>query len=236
MKIFLPSVLALWPGFPSKRGGHLLAVVSAGSALVLVCIATGVAQDFKIGFVGLEKFAIKSVKAQALQKKLTDLLNAARTQSPLGRKKQELAALQEKLQKLSPMLREETRYQWTEEIGIKEEEINKLAEKESWTRASSEVPDAGKILHRDLVKIIARIQRQKGLVIVFDKTAVLSADYALDITDEVAEAYDAEPDLKARAPATAPKPKAPAAAPISPDAVATWTETPLPLPRGLWLV
>ena len=48
------------------------------------------------------------------------------------------------------------------------------------------------IFQRDLTKIIARIRAQKGLKLVFNQAALLSADDALDITDEVAKAYDAE--------------------------------------------
>ena len=63
---------------------------------------------------------------------------------------------------------------------------------------------------RDLTKIIARIRAQKGLMMVFNQAALLSADDALDITEDVAKAYDAE----AAAPAAAPAPKkAPAAGP-----------------------
>ena len=68
---------------------HLLAFVCAVSALVLVCVVTGQAQDLKVAFVDLQKFASKSVKAQTMQKKLMDLMNTKRT--ALENKKKELA-------------------------------------------------------------------------------------------------------------------------------------------------
>jgi Skp family chaperone for outer membrane proteins len=209
MKTFLPAK-------------HLWAAVCAVSAMVPLCASTGLAQDLKVGFVDMHKFATKSVKAQAMQKKLLDLMNTKGT--ALENKRQEIAALEKRFQKVDPMLEKETRYQLVEEIRIKEMDISKLVELESRTRAwdpprterippedlvksafSRNVLDTGWSLQCDIVKIIARIRSQKGLVMVFDKTGVLSADDALDITDEVAEAYDAEP-AKSGAPAAAPAP------------------------------
>ncbi len=194
---------------------HVLACVCAVSALVFVCVVTGQAQDLKVGFVDLQKFASKSVKAQTMQKKLMDLMNTKRT--ALENKKKELADLQEQLQKQGPMLKEDTRNQKIKEIGIKEMEF-KLAEKEAQNSLQNEERDTMEVFQRDLVKIIAGIRAKKGLVMVFNQAALLSADDALDITDEVAKAYDAE----AAAPAAAPKPKAaaPAPAPAAPKKAA----------------
>jgi outer membrane protein len=187
---------------------HLLSFVCAVSALVLVCVVTGQAQDLKVAFVDLQKFASKSVKAQTMQKKLMDLMNTKRT--ALENKKKELQELQEKLQKQGPMLKEDTRHQMIKEIGIKEMEF-KLAEKEAQNSLQNEEREMMEIFQRDLTKIIARIRAQKGLIMVFNQAALLSADDALDITEDVAKAYDAEAAAPAAAPA--PKPKAPAAGP-----------------------
>ena len=185
---------------------HLLAFVCAVSALVLVCVVTGQAQDLKVAFVDLQKFASTSVKAQTMQKKLMDLMNTKRT--ALENKKKELQELQEKLQKQGPMLKEDTRNQMIKEIGIKEMEF-KLAEKEAQNSLQNEEREMMEVFQRDLTKIIAQIRAQKGYTMVFNQAALLSADDALDITADVAKAYDAA----AAAPAAAPKPKAPAAGP-----------------------
>jgi outer membrane protein len=197
---------------------HYLAFVCAVSALVFVCVATGQAQDLKVAFVDLQKFASKSVKAQTMQKKLMDLMNTKRT--ALENKKKELGELQEQLQKQGPMLKEDTRNQKIKEIGIKEMEF-KLAEKEAQNSLQNEEREAMEIFQRDLTKIIARIRAQKGLTMIFNQAALLSADDSLDITDEVAKAYDAEA-TGATAPAASPKPKAaaPAPAPAAPKKAA----------------
>jgi outer membrane protein len=166
----------------------------------------GEAQDMKVGFVDLQKFAEKSLKAQTMQKKLMDLMNTKR--QALENKKRELTDLQEQLQKQGPMLKEDTRNQKIKEIGIKEMEF-KLAEKEAQSALQNEERDAMQIFQRDLTKIISRIRTQKGLTLVFNQAALLSADDSLDLTEEVAKAYDASTSAEG-APAPAPK-KAPGA-------------------------
>ncbi len=191
---------------------HLLAFVCVISVLAFVGVGMGAAQDLKVGFVDLQKFASKSVKAQAMQKKLMDLMNTKR--QALENKKKELLELQEKFQKQGPMLKEETRNQMMKDIGIKEMEF-KLAEKEAQNSLQNEEREAMESFQRELVKIIAQIRTKKGLTMIFNQAALLSADDALDITDEVAKAYDAA-TAPAAAPAAAPKAKAPAAAAPAP--------------------
>jgi outer membrane protein len=176
------------------------------SVLVFVGVGTAVSADLKVGFVDLQKFASMSTKARAMQKRLMDLMNSKR--KSLEDKKKELEDLVEKLKKQGPMLKEDTRTQMQKDIGIKEMEL-KLAEKEAQNTLQNEEQEAMKIFQRDLVNIIAKIRAQKGLTMIFNQAALLSADDALDITADVAKAYDAT----AAAPAAAPKPKAPAAAP-----------------------
>jgi Skp family chaperone for outer membrane proteins len=192
---------------------QLLAVVCAVSGLVFVWTGIGQTQEFKVAFVDLQKFGTKSVKAKAMEKKFMDLVKAK--QRALEDKKKELTNLQEQLQKQGPMLQEAVRNQKIKEVGIKEMEL-KLAQKEAENSVKNEQRDMMAHFQRDLTKIIGRIRAQKGLKLVFNQTALLSADDSLDLTDEVAKAYDAEATTS-RPPAAArpvrPRTRVPAAGP-----------------------
>jgi outer membrane protein len=185
---------------------HLLVFVCVLSALFFVGVAVGTAQDLKVGFVDLQKFASMSTKAKAMQTKLMNLMNTKK--QALENKKKELQDLQEQLQKQGPMLKEDTRNQKIKDIGIKEMEM-KLAEKEAQNSLQNEEREQMEIFQRGLIKVIGRIRAQKGLTMILNQAALLSADDRLDLTEEVAKAYDAE----AAPPAAAPKAKAPAPAP-----------------------
>jgi len=173
------------------------------------------AQDFKVAFVDFQKFVTKSHKAQEQQKKLVEMVNVKRT--ALENKKKELDRLQEEFQKQGPMLKEDTRTGKIKEMGIKEMEL-KLAEKEAENAVRNEQREAEEIFRRDISKVISTIRTEKKLTLVFNSAALLAADDALDITDEVAQRYDAEVGgAKAAAPAPV---KKPAPAPAKPKAPA----------------
>jgi outer membrane protein len=196
---------------------HLLAFVCAVFALVFLGVVASPAQDLKLGFVDLQKFASKSAKAQATQKRLMELMNTKR--QALEAKKKEIDDLVEKLNKQGPMLKEDTRAQMQKDANIKKMELD-LAQKEAEKSLQNEERETMESFQRDLVKVIARIRTQKGLTMIFNQAALLSADDHLDITDEVAKAYDAEAGAGAPPAAAAPKKAAPPAAAPAPKKAA----------------
>ena len=138
----------------------------------------------------------------------------------LEKKKNELVNLQEQLQKQGPMLKEETRNDKIKELGVKEMEL-KLAQKAAESDLQNEFRAAQELMMRDINKIISEVRAQKNLTMVLNSMAILSADDAADITDEIIRLYDGgaggkpaaeKPKQPAPAQPAAPaKPKAPAA-------------------------
>ncbi|MGD9818810.1 MAG: OmpH family outer membrane protein [Desulfomonilaceae bacterium] len=191
----------------------LLGFVLALFTAVVLCSTVAQAESLSVAFVDFQKLEAKSKKAQDLQKKLTDMSNVKR--NDLEKKKNELVNLQEQLQKQGPMLKEETRNDKIKEIGVKEMEL-KLAQKAAETDLQNEFRAAQELMMRDINKIISEIRVQKKLSMVLNSMAILSADDAFDITDEVISLYDGTPSGKPAAekpkpPAAPAKPKAPAA-------------------------
>ena len=113
------------------------------------------------------------------------------------------------------MLKPETRDQKMKEIGIKEMEL-KMEEKNAQSDLQNEQREAQEVIQRDLRKIIGQIRGQKKLTLVFNADALLSADDALDITEDVVKQYDSEAGkAPAAKPAAAPKPAGPTTAPAA---------------------
>ena len=197
--------------YPMSR--TLAFALSAFFTIFLVCSAAVQAENLNIAFVDFQKLEAKSKKAQDLQKKLTDMSNVKRTE--LEKKKNELVNLQEQLQKQGPMLKEETRNDKIKELGVKEMEL-KLAQKAAETDLQNEFRAAQELMMRDINKIISELRTHKKLSIILNSMAILSADDAMDITDEVIKLYDgataSKPAAERSKPAAPPaKPKAPAA-------------------------
>jgi outer membrane protein len=186
-------------------------VCIAIAALVIMCFDICGAQGLTVGFVDFQKFAAKSRRAQEQQQSFAQMVAEKRTS--LENKKKELDNLNEQLQKQGPMLKEETRNAKIKELGIKEMEL-KLAEKEAQNLLQNEQREAQEVFRKDITKIIAKLRADKKYTMIFDSVAMISADDALDLTDEVVKLYDAESgDAKSGA---KPKPAAPAAKPLAP--------------------
>jgi len=189
------------------KKAFLALIVGVAALLVVTSFHDTDAQGVKFAFVDFQKFAAKSKRAQNQQQKFAQMVDAKRV--ALENKKKEMDALNEQLQKQGPMLKEETRNEMIKQLGIKEMEL-KLAEKEAQNALQNEQREQQEIFRRDITKIINQLRTQKNYTLIFDSAALLSADDALDITDEVVQLYDAsEDDSKA----AKPKPAAPSAAP-----------------------
>lgn len=189
-------------------------ILISGVAIATLLMFAGacLAQELKVGFVDLMKFATKSTKAQEQQKRFAKLVDQKR--QALANKKKELVDLQEQLQKQGPMLKEETRNAKIKELGIKEMEL-KLAEQEAQNSLQNEQREAQEIFRKDISKIIAQVRKQKNLTLILNGEALLSADDALDVTEDVIKLYDAASQSGAK-PAPKPRRGGPAAAPTKP--------------------
>jgi Skp family chaperone for outer membrane proteins len=163
------------------------------------------APGFKIAYVNLPKFAEKSNRHKAVEKKLRDFM--AQKQTEFEKKKENLLSLQEELKKQGPMLKEDTQNAKIKEIGIKEMEL-KLFEKQAQTQIQNEQREIMEVFRRDITKIIADIRKEKNYTLIFTSDALLGADESMDITDEVVRIYDAQ--APAAAAGAKPEPKAPA--------------------------
>ncbi|MCA1960761.1 MAG: OmpH family outer membrane protein [Desulfomonile sp.] len=179
-------------------------------ALAVACVFAGSAwaQTFKFAYVDFQKFAADSKRHQQEQKKLADLVQMK--QNDLEKKKEELIKLQEDLQKQGPLLSEDSRNAKLKDIGIKEMEF-KLQEQQAKNLVQNAQREAMEILRRDMKEIMDKIRADQKYTFIFDAAALVSADKAMDITDQVVSAYDsAKPSAKPAASTPAPaKPKAP---------------------------
>jgi len=194
--------------------------VVIGALLAAAFGFAGVAQaqqapGFKIAYVSLPKFAEKSNRHKAVEKRLRDQM--AKLQAEFEKKKEELNSLQEELKKQGPMLKEDTLNAKIKEIGLKKMELE-LFEKQAQTQIQNEQREMMEIFRRDNTKIIADIRKEKNYTLIFTSEALLGADESMDITDEVIRIYDAQ--APAPAAGARPEPKAPAGPkpPVQPPA------------------
>jgi Skp family chaperone for outer membrane proteins len=190
---------------------NLVIIVAAAFVAAVLCVSASNAQEAKFGFVDMQKFTQESNKFKGQQKKLMDLFTMKK--SALEAKAQELQKLKDDVQKQAAMLDEKARNDKIKEITMKETEF-KLAEQEAKSLLQNEEQILMQGLQEDMKKVIQKIRQDKRLALVFNSAALLSADDALDITGEVAKAYDSDASIPGKGGAAANgKPAAPKAAP-----------------------
>ncbi len=189
----------------------LLSLVVAACLVVISWSAAGAEGTPKFAFFAMSNFMQHSAKAKEQQKKVVNLMEQKRT--ALENKKKELITKGEELQKQGAMLKEEKRNEMI--IDIKKKEIEyQMAEQEAKQALQNEEREFMEMMQRDITRVIKKIREQKNIDFVFTSEALISANDAMDISDEVVKLYDADgevgkPVARPR-PAAAPRPKAPA--------------------------
>jgi Skp family chaperone for outer membrane proteins len=172
-------------------GSILAAAFAAAFAVAFLCVSVSSAQEAKFGFVDMQEFTQKSTKFQGQQQKLMNLFNMKK--SALEAKAKELQTLKDSAQ----MLNDAARNEKIKEMTMKETEL-KFAEQEAKTLLQNEEQGMMQALQTDMKKIIAKVRQERKLVLVFNSAALLSADDALDLTKEVASAYDADASVPSK--------------------------------------
>ena len=185
-------------------------LLTFGAALLLgiAWAGFGYAQESKFAFFDMQAFLGGSTKAKAQQHKVQEVLEVKK--ASLEAKGKELMKLAEQLQKPNPIENETSRS--AKEVEYQKLEVEyKAAQKDAQTWLQSEGRQFEQDLQANISRIVGAIRVQKKLTFIFSNAALISADDAFNITDEVIKAYDADAEVGKHV--TKPKPPAGAAAP-----------------------
>lgn len=151
----------------------------------------------KIALVFPQKIAENSVKGKDILAKLSALQDT---------KAKKYEALQKELDTLrkdamNPALTQDARDKKTLEANAKETELKRFAEDAQRELASLRDNELG-AMQRELIPLIEKIAKDEGYSLVIDSSTIglAYADPALDITDKIIKAYDAQ-NAKPAAPA-----------------------------------
>lgn len=187
-------------------GKKLIAFV--GAVFVTSAFAVAEAQDGKFAFFNLMKLQEKSVKAKEYGKKFQDSYEVKK--ASLERKQKAYVDLKDSVQRSGSMLNESARNDKIKELTNMEIDL-KIEEQKAKESLEHERQEMMQLVQADISKIVKKIREERGFSFVFDAQSLMSANEALDITDEVIKAFDA-----GAAPAATAKPKPAATAPVKP--------------------
>jgi outer membrane protein len=155
----------------------------------LLALATFVFSEVKIGIINPQAVLQNSVKGKEVIERLRSL-NMTKQKKYEGMQK-EIDGLEKEV--LSPALNQESRDRKNMDLQSKRTEIKRFAEdaqKDSMAMQQKEFEN----LQRDLMPIIEKIAKSEGFSLVLDlnTAGVTYFEPAIDITDQVIKAYDAQ--------------------------------------------
>ena len=143
----------------------------------------------KIAIVDMAKFQQKSVAFQKIRNELKAKLESL--QKKLDKEKESLLKLEEELKKQSMMLSLDAKESKQKELEKKRRYYKYLYDEFSLEMKGAE-GEATNMVTREINKVVGKIGDEKGYTIIFEKNmpGLVYFDDAIEITDEVIDAYD----------------------------------------------
>jgi outer membrane protein len=172
----------------NMRGKRLAVVIGV---IVLGWLGSVLAADLKIGYVDIQK-AVNDCNAGKEAKKVITK-EVEKFQRLIADKQRELQTMKESLEKQAPMLTPDAR-------ATREKDYqNKLREFQRWGEdTQNEINQKRTEMERNIStgfqKVIQKVGADEGYTLILEKneSIVLFVSKALDITDRVIKAYDAQ--------------------------------------------
>jgi outer membrane protein len=149
------------------------------------------AADLKIAYVDLNKALNESNRGKAAVKMLEDMVKEK--QSAIIQKEKELKSLDEEIAKQSSILNPDAMKEKQSKREILMRDYQRMV-KDSQDEVQQKRSDFMEAIVKDLRKTVARVGKEKGYTIIFEKVAsgILYIPDELDITDALIEQFNKE--------------------------------------------
>jgi len=164
-------------------------VVVCSLLMVLLAGAVVAAEEYKIGYVDLQRALNESSAGKQAKEKFT--AEVKRAESDILRRKEEVERLGASLEKQSSMLKDEARVDKEKQfIQMQKDYERKVKD----TKDELQIKDAQltKGILEDLVTIIKNYGKENKYTIIFEKseTVLLYATESIELTDKIISLYD----------------------------------------------
>ena len=142
-----------------------------------------------IGFVDMQEVLNKSQKGTAVRAKL-DQERAAR-QKDLDAKQQEVMKLQAEFEKQAPLLSDQAKREKSEAIQRKTRDAMRVAD-DANRDFEKRVHEAEMDITREILGVVQEYGKDQGFTMILERSMLVYAAQAVDITNEVIKRYDAK--------------------------------------------
>ena len=164
-------------------------IVAASAALVLVAMFCGVssAAEIKLGYINLRKVQADSKAGKEALKTLENLVKDKQTQ--IEQRKNELQKMQEELDKQSAVISADERRRRQDKIQRAYKDYQRFGSDSEDELSKKKEEMAGRMFD-EVAAVIEKYGKEEGYTLILDRSVVLYAPEAVDITDKIIKAYD----------------------------------------------
>jgi len=142
----------------------------------------------KIGVIDTQKILRESKAAKAAQSVFMKELEAKR--AVYQAKEKEIKSLDDELKNQNIKLSAEIRKEKTEKLAQEVKEIKRLGTDMEEELKKKEVELTRKLLS-EVAQIVRTFSKKERYTVIFEKSSVIAADDAIDVTDRIIKLYDA---------------------------------------------
>ncbi len=164
-------------------------IVAATAALVLAAMFCSVssAAEIKLGYINLRKVQADSKAGKDALKTLENLVKDKQTQ--IEQRKNEMQKMQEELDKQSAVISADERRRRQDKIQRAYKDYQRFGS-DSEDELSKKKEEMANRMFDEVAAVIEKFGKEEGYTLILDRSVVLYAPEAVDITDKIIKAYD----------------------------------------------
>ncbi len=166
---------------------RLAAVISVVSMLAIGMCTASYAAEIKIGYVDFSKIQQESKAGKDAIKTIEKMFKDKQTQ--LDQRQNELEKMMQELDKQSAVLSPEVRKQKEDKLQREYKELQRF-KSDSEEELNKKKAELAKSMYEDVAGIINKFGKEEGYTLILERSVVLYAPEAVDVTDKIIKAFD----------------------------------------------
>lgn len=167
---------------------RVFGLAAAVMGVLLVMSTMAFAADIKIGYVDFNKVQVESKAGKNAVKTIETMFNDKQAQ--LDKRQKELEKLMDELDKQAPMLSADVKKQKEDKLQKDYKDLQRF-KADSEEELNKKKTDIAQTMLQEVSGIIKKYGNEEGYTLILERTVVLYAPDAVDITEKIIKAYDA---------------------------------------------
>ncbi len=163
-------------------------VLSVVSVLAFGICSISSAAEIKIGYVDFSKIQQESKSGKDAMKTIEKMFKDKQTQ--LDQRQSELEKMMQELDKQSAILSSDVRKQKEDKLQKDYKDLQRF-KSDSEDELNKKKAEIAKQMYDEVAAILNKFGKEEGYTLILERSVVLYAPEAVDVTDKIIKAYDA---------------------------------------------